>query len=103
MEATGIRPPMAGGVSPALIPLVYGELHRLAANHIGGDRSSLTLQPIALIHQAFLRLFGSSAPSFQDRSLFLAIVSRVMRHVLADSARKRQARTPRGVPWSTRR
>ena len=75
----------------ALIPLVYSELHRLAANHIKRDRSNLTLQPTALIHEAFLRLFGSSAPSFQDRSHFLGIVSRVMRQVLVDSARRRQA------------
>jgi len=75
----------------ALIPQVYSELHRLAANHLKRDRSNLTLQPTALIHEAFLRLFGSSAPSFQDRAHFLGIVSRVMRQVLVDSARRRQA------------
>lgn len=75
----------------ALIPLVYSELHRLAVNQIRADRANLTLQPTALIHEAFLRLFGSSAPSFEDRAHFLGVVSRVMRQVLVDSARKRQA------------
>jgi len=75
----------------ALIPLVYGELHRLAAYQMRRDRYSLTLQPTALVNEAFLRLFGSSVPSFNDRSHFLGIVSRVMRQVLVDYARKRQA------------
>lgn len=76
----------------ALIPLVYGELHRLAADQMKRDRFSVTLQPTALINEAFLRLFGSSVPTFNDRAHFLGIVSRVMRQVLVDHARKRQAR-----------
>ncbi len=75
----------------ALIPLVYNELHRLALNQIKRDRTNLTLQPTALIHEAFLRLFGSSPPLFHDRSHFLGIVSRVMRQVLVDASRRRQA------------
>ena len=74
-----------------LVPLVYGELHRLAANQMRRDRFSMTLQPTALINEAFLRVFGSSVPSFQDRSHFLGIVSRVMRQVLVDHARRRLA------------
>jgi RNA polymerase sigma-70 factor, ECF subfamily len=75
----------------ALVPLVYDELHRLASNHMHGDRFSVTLQPTALINEAFLRVFGNSVPSFNDRAHFLGIVSRVMRQVLVDHARRRQA------------
>jgi RNA polymerase sigma factor (TIGR02999 family) len=74
-----------------LVPLVYSELHRLAADQMHRDRFSITLQPTALIHEAFLRIFGNSVPSFQDRSHFLGIVSRVMRQVLVDHARRRRA------------
>jgi len=75
----------------ALIPLVYNELHRLAVGQISRDRSNLSLQPTALVHEAFLRLFGSAVVSFNDRSHFLGIVSRVMRQVLVDAARRRRA------------
>jgi RNA polymerase sigma-70 factor, ECF subfamily len=76
----------------ALIPMVYGELHRLAADQMKREKFSLTLQPTALINEAFLRLFGPTASSaFNDRSHFLGIASRVMRQVLVDYARKRQA------------
>jgi RNA polymerase sigma factor (TIGR02999 family) len=75
----------------ALIPLVHGELHRLAANQMRRDRGSITLQPTALINEAFLRLFGATVPEFHDRSHFLGIMSRVMRQVLVDHARKRHA------------
>jgi RNA polymerase sigma factor (TIGR02999 family) len=74
-----------------LIPLVHGALHRLAADQMRRDRNSLTLQPTALINEAFLRIFGATMPSFNDRSHFLGIASRVMRQVLVDHARKRHA------------
>jgi RNA polymerase sigma-70 factor (ECF subfamily) len=74
-----------------LVPLLYAELHRLAADQMHRDRFSMTLQPTALINEAFLRLFGKSVPSFNDRSHFLGIVSRVMRQVLVDHARRRPA------------
>jgi len=75
----------------ALIPLVYDELHRIAAVQMRQDRASLTLQPTALVNEAFLRLFGAAMPSFNDRAHFLGIMARVMRQVLVDHARKRQA------------
>jgi RNA polymerase sigma-70 factor, ECF subfamily len=74
-----------------LIPQVYDELHRMAAAQMSRDRASVTLQPTALVNEAFLRLFGTSVPSFNDRSHFLGIVSRVMRQVLVDYARKRRS------------
>ncbi len=75
----------------ALVPLVYRELHRLAADQMQRERASVTLQPTALINEAFLRLFGSSTPTFNDRAHFLGIVSRVMRQVLVDHTRRRLA------------
>lgn len=55
------------------------------------DFSGITLQPTALIHEAFLRIFGNAVPDFHDRTHFLGIVSRVMRQVLVDHARARRA------------
>jgi len=75
-----------------LLPRVYDELHRLAASALRRDRPGHTLQPTALINEAFLRLFGDQPPAFQDRSHFLGIVARVMRQVLVDYARGRRAK-----------
>jgi len=80
-----------GGALAELIRLTYSELHRLAAAQMRRERGQVTLQPTALIHEAFLRLFGEGVPEFQDRAHFLAIVSRVMRQVLVDHARRRFA------------
>jgi RNA polymerase sigma factor (TIGR02999 family) len=74
-----------------LLPLVYSELHRLAASQMRRDFSCVTLQPTALINEAFLRIFGNTVPDFHDRAHFLGIVSRVMRQVLVDYARARRA------------
>jgi RNA polymerase sigma factor (TIGR02999 family) len=79
-----------------LLPIVYGELHRLAESALRRDRSGHTLQPTALLNEAYIRLFGSRTPSFNDRGHFLGIASRVMRQVLVDYARARRARK-RGV------
>lgn len=74
-----------------LIPLVYHELHRLARAELRRDRTGHTLQPTALINEAFLRLFGGVTPSFSNRSHFLGVAARVMRQVLVDYARARRA------------
>jgi RNA polymerase sigma factor (TIGR02999 family) len=74
-----------------LFPLVYSELHRLAASEMRRDFSNVTLQPTALINEAILRIFGDAVPDFHDRAHFLGIVSRVMRQVLVDYARARRA------------
>ena len=74
-----------------LLPLVYSELRRLAASQMRRDFSNVTLQPTALINEAFLRIFGTAVPDFHDRSHFLGIVARVMRQVLVDYARARRA------------
>ncbi len=74
-----------------LLPLVYGELHRLARSALRRDRGLHTLQPTALLNEAFLRLFGRQLPEFSDRAHFLGVAARVMRQVLVDYARTRGA------------
>jgi len=71
--------------------LVYQELHRLAASHLRKERKSHTLQPTALVHEAYLRLVDQKNPNWQNRSHFYGIASQLMRRILVDHARKRQA------------
>jgi RNA polymerase sigma-70 factor, ECF subfamily len=74
-----------------LMNIVYAELHRLAKNELRRDWSCHTLQPTALVNEAFLKLFGAPTPAFHDRSHFLGIMAHVMRQVLVDHARARRA------------
>lgn len=74
-----------------LVPLVYGELRRLADICIQRERPGHTLQPTELVHEAFLRLSGGSSSDFQNRAHFLAIAARVMRQILVDYARRRSS------------
>ncbi len=74
-----------------LTPFVYAELHRLAAARLGRGRASHTLQPTALIHEAFVRLIQRPAPDWQDRAHFFGIAARLMRQILVDHARRRRA------------
>ena len=69
--------------------LVYAELQRIARGHLRKERSDHTLQPTALVHEAYLRLMGSSDVQFVDRAHFFAVVSRTMRRILVDHARAR--------------
>ncbi len=80
-----------------LIPRVYDELRVLARRSMSGERESHTLQPTALVHEAFARLVGSGV-SFNDRAHFLAIASSTMRRILVDHARARR-RQKRGGGW----
>lgn len=75
----------------SLTPLVYGELHRLAAAYLNGERHPHTLQPTALVHEAYLRLIGGPTPEWDSREHFFAFSSRLMRQVLVDYARKHRA------------
>ena len=75
----------------ALLPLVYDELRRLAASKLAMERPDHTLQPTALVHEAFLRLVGSPIHSFQGRGHFLAAAAEGMRRILVDHARRRNA------------
>ncbi len=74
-----------------LIPFVYAELHRLAKNQLRKERPGHSLQPTALTHEAFIRLFGFREVNWQDRAHFFAVSAQVMRHVLVEHARKRRA------------
>jgi RNA polymerase sigma factor (TIGR02999 family) len=72
---------------------IYGELHRLARAHMKGDVQGQTLQPTALVNEAWLRLAKASAAdnSYRDREHFLSVASRAMRSALVDQARRRKA------------
>jgi RNA polymerase sigma factor (TIGR02999 family) len=73
-----------------LLPLLYSELHEIAERHMSGERPDHTLQPTALVNEAFLRMTGSDM-GYNDRSHFLRTASRAMRNVLVDYARARNA------------
>ncbi len=75
----------------ALMPLVYKELRRLAHYHLQSERSNHTLQSTALVHEAYLRLLGSEPVELHNRAHFVAVASRLMRQILVDYARERQA------------
>lgn len=72
-----------------LMPLVYGELRRLARQHMRREHAGRTLQTTALIHEAYLRLIDASQARLENRRHFFAVASRLMRQVLVDLARER--------------
>ena len=78
-------------VVEALTPIVYGELHKIAAAYLRRQRPDHTLQPTALIHEAYLRLVRQESANFQDRTHFYTLAARMMRQILVDAARERQA------------
>ena len=71
-----------------LVPLVYGEMRRLAESYLRDERSAATLQPTALVHEAYLRLVAQDLPDWQSRSHFFGVAAHLMRQVLVDHARK---------------
>lgn len=75
----------------ALTPLVYRDLHQRARNYLRHERPDHTLQPTALIHEAYLRMLGDSSPPWKDRAHFFAVASQVMRRILVDHARRHSA------------
>jgi RNA polymerase sigma factor (TIGR02999 family) len=77
-----------------LMPSVYAELRRRASRYLAGERPGHTLRATALVHEAYLKLAGDRA-EWRDRSTFLAVAARAMRHVLIDHARA-QGRQKRG-------
>ena len=74
-----------------LLPLVYDELRRLAAQKMSAEAAGHTLQPTALVHEAWLRLAGDAAPEFQNRAHFFGAAAEAMRRILIDRARRRSA------------
>jgi RNA polymerase sigma factor (TIGR02999 family) len=74
-----------------LLPLVYHELRSLAASKMAHEAAGQTLQPTALVHEAWLRLVGKEGPMFQNRAHFFAAAAEAMRRILIERARRRQA------------
>ncbi|MGH9411837.1 MAG: sigma-70 family RNA polymerase sigma factor [Vicinamibacterales bacterium] len=74
-----------------VLPDVYGELRRLASHYLRGERPGQTLQPTALVHEAYLRLRGDRPDRWQNRAHFCAIAAHVMRQILIERARARGA------------
>jgi len=85
-----------------LMPLVYQELHRLAARHLASERAGHTLQPTALVNEAYLRLIDQKRVRWQTKAHFLAIAAHMMRRILVDYARaRRYAKRGGGAPVVT--
>ena len=74
-----------------MLPIVYRELQHLAAAYLRREREDHTLQPTALVHEAYVRLVDQDTPAFRNRSHFFGVAAHVMRQVLVDSARKHRA------------
>jgi RNA polymerase sigma factor (TIGR02999 family) len=75
-----------------LLVLVYDELRRLAASKLALEAPGQTLQPTALVHEAWLRLVGDANPSFKDRKHFFCASAEAMRHILIDRARRKRTK-----------
>jgi RNA polymerase sigma factor (TIGR02999 family) len=98
-DVTAILERIENGESQAaaeLLPLVYGELRRLAAARMSGERADHTLDATALVHEAWLKL--SNGRAFESRSHFLRAAAEAMRRILVDHARARRAEK-RGGEW----
>lgn len=80
-----------------LLRILYDDLYRIARRHMRRERWQHTLQPTALLNEAYVRLMGGARPEWRDRVHFLASASTVMRRVLVDHARRRAA-AKRGLP-----
>jgi RNA polymerase sigma factor (TIGR02999 family) len=74
-----------------LIPIVYRELHRIANSYLKQERKDHTLQPTALIHEAYVRLLGQQMPNWEGRTHFFGVAAHLMRQVLVDNARKHRS------------
>jgi RNA polymerase sigma factor (TIGR02999 family) len=73
-----------------LFPQVYDELHRLAQHFFRGQRPDHTLQPTALVHEAYLKLAGARDPRWRDREHFYSVAAKAMRQILVNHARDRR-------------
>jgi RNA polymerase sigma factor (TIGR02999 family) len=100
-EVTNLLYEMKGGSKEAegkLIPLVYKELRRIAAGYLRKEGRGYSLQPTALVHEAYLRLTDIREVDWQSRSHFYAVSATIMRRIIVDHARARQAQK-RGEGW----
>ena len=78
------------GASERLFPLVYDQLRRIASAQMRAPRDRITLQPTAVVHEAYLKIVGSGRDEWRGRAHFLAAAAKAVRHVLIDAARARQ-------------
>src|SRR5215213_1510780 len=83
-----------------LLPLVYDELRRLANSYLKNERNNHTLQPTALVHEAYLRLLGQKEIAWQNRAHFFGVSARLMREILIEYARMKN-RLKRGGEFKT--
>jgi RNA polymerase sigma factor (TIGR02999 family) len=74
-----------------LLPLVYEELRKLAAHRMASEAAGQTLQPTALVHEAWMRLVGTDNPIFENQARFFAAAAEAMRRILVDRARHKRA------------
>jgi RNA polymerase sigma factor (TIGR02999 family) len=74
-----------------LLPLVYEELRKLAAHRMANEAAGQTLQPTALVHEAWMRLVGKENPKFENRAHFFGAAAEAMRRILIDKARSKRA------------
>src|SRR5687767_2113685 len=74
-----------------LLPLIYDELRKLAANYLRRERPDHTLQPTALVHEAYLKLIDQRSVNWQNRAHFFGVAAQIMRRLLVDHARKHNA------------
>lgn len=79
------------GALDELLPVVYGELRRIARRQLRRERAGQTLQPTALVHEAYLRLIAQRQLSWESRAHFFGVAAQVMRRILVDRARRRDA------------
>lgn len=77
------------GALDALMPLVHAELHAVARRYLGRERPGHTLQPTALVNEAYLRLVGERAMKWQNRAHFVAVAAQLMRFILVDHCRRK--------------
>lgn len=80
-----------GESAEALLSLVYTELKRIAAQKMAGEAPGNTLQPTALVHEAWMKLVGDGDPDFENRAHFFSAAAEAMRRILVDSARRKRA------------
>jgi len=102
-EVTRLLADWANGNQQALdelTPLVYKELRQLAASYLRKERQGHTLQPTALVHEAYLRLVDQTNPNWQNRSHFFGVAARLMRQILVDHARRKHAGKRAGLKVS---
>jgi RNA polymerase sigma-70 factor (ECF subfamily) len=74
-----------------LVPLVYQELRRLADHYLRDERAAATIQPTALVHEAYLRLVSQNLPDWESRAHFFGVAAHLMRQILVDQARRRRS------------